>query len=161
MKGNWGSRYAIAASTLALLFALGGTAYAVNTVRSSDIVNGTIRTEDIGTGAVQSIDIKNSTVGVADLAPGTLGRTPAAMARVDGNGESFLINRGLSSITRNSTGSYTIQAGRSVTNCLYVVTPQVADQRAAANEASTTAVNVYIYDDTGPINTTFDIVLFC
>ena len=43
----------------------------------------------------------------------------------------------------------------------HVVTPQGPDQRAAANAASSTAVNVYIYDDTGPINTIFDIVFFC
>ena len=40
-QSRWGTRYSIVASTLALVLALGGTAYAVNTVRSADIVNGT------------------------------------------------------------------------------------------------------------------------
>ena len=162
MQSKWGSRYAIAASTLALLFALGGTAYAVNTVRSSDIVNGTIRTEDLGTGSVRAIDIKNGAVTPADIAASSLGRAPALWGRVETVGDTFLINRGgLVSVTENSTGRFTIQAGRDITACTYQVTPQVSDVTAGANEASTTAVNVYLDDGGSPFSAGFDIVFFC
>ena len=54
---------------VALFVALGGTAYAANTVRSEDIVDTTIQSEDVGTGQIKSIDIGNQTIGVSDLAP--------------------------------------------------------------------------------------------
>jgi hypothetical protein len=44
--------YANVASTLALVVALSGTAYAAATVTSADIVNRTIKVKDISTGAV-------------------------------------------------------------------------------------------------------------
>jgi hypothetical protein len=162
-QSRWGSRYAIVASTLALILALGGTAYAVNTVRSIDIVNGTIRTEDLGTGSVRTADIQNSTVATTDHAISSLGRVPRVMARVNGIDGSLLINRGgVDSGVRNSAGRYTIQAGRDITNCLYLVTPRVSDVAAGADEASTTAVNVSLEDpSSGPIDADFDIVFFC
>src|SRR4051794_32273822 len=43
---------AIAISLVALFVALGGTAYAVNTVRSGDIVDGQVKTVDLANGAV-------------------------------------------------------------------------------------------------------------
>src|SRR5687767_5242365 len=39
---------------LALFVALGGTAYAVNTVSSADIINGEVRTPDLAAGAVKA-----------------------------------------------------------------------------------------------------------
>jgi hypothetical protein len=161
---RWGSRYAIAASTLALLFALGGTAYAVNTVRSSDIVNGTIKTDDLGTGSVRSIDIKNGAVTRTDIAAASLGRAPAMWGRIESIGETFTINRGgLVSVDQNSTGRYTIQAGRDITACTYQVTPRVSGVAAGTDQASTTAVNVYVDDinSGNPFQADFDIVFFC
>ncbi len=156
-------RVALVLSGLALLVALGGTAYAVNTVRSADIVDGTIKTQDLGTGSVQSIDIKNGAVAPIDLTAGTLGRAPAVMARVDGLTVSFVINRGgMASVMRSSAGRYTIQAGRDVTGCLYVATAREQGVTAAADQASTTAVNVYLDNNSGtPVDSFFDIVLFC
>src|SRR5437764_12082618 len=43
---------AIAISLVALFVALSGTAYAVNTVRSTDIVDGQVKTVDLANGAV-------------------------------------------------------------------------------------------------------------
>jgi hypothetical protein len=165
-KSTWGSRYAIAASTLALVFALGGTAYAVNTVRSSDIVNGTIKSLDIGTGAVRSIDIKNGAVTQADISAASLGRAPAVWARVDGDiaTPAYLINRGgLGGIQDNGVGRYSIQVGRSVTTCTYQATARAQGVTAVMDEASTTAVNVYL-DDGGagnPVDADFDVVFYC
>ena len=155
-------RISLVLSGLALLLALGGTAYAVNTVRSADIVDGTIKSQDLGTGSVQSIDIKNGTVAPTDLTAGTYGRLPAVMARVDGLTASFVINRGgMASIVRSSAGRYTIQAGRDVTGCLYVATAQVPGVTAVTDQASTTAVNVYLDDSATPQDGYFDLVLFC
>jgi hypothetical protein len=46
----------------------GGTAYAANTVFSSDIVNGEVKSVDIATGGVQSADVKNQGLTGADIA---------------------------------------------------------------------------------------------
>ena len=46
----------------------GGTAYAANTVFSSDIVNGQVKSADIGTGQVQSIDVGADALTGADIA---------------------------------------------------------------------------------------------
>jgi hypothetical protein len=161
---RWGSRYAIVASTLALAFALGGTAYAVNTVRSADIVDGTIRSADIGDGQVTTRDLKNGSVAAADIGLGSLGRTPRVMVRVNGFDGSVLINRGgVGTVTRNSAGRFTVQAGRPIANCLSLVTPRTSAVSASVDTASTTAINVYL-DDTGsggPIDVDFDLVFFC
>ncbi|HYF47493.1 MAG TPA: hypothetical protein VD926_14865 [Acidimicrobiales bacterium] len=56
-------------STLALVLALSGTAYAAATVTSADIVNGTIQGLDIRTGAVATADIATGGVTGPDIAP--------------------------------------------------------------------------------------------
>jgi hypothetical protein len=62
--------FANVCSLLALTVALGtGTAYAANTVRSSDIVNGQVKTVDIKKNAVTSPTIKKGAVTLSDIAP--------------------------------------------------------------------------------------------
>jgi hypothetical protein len=75
--------YANVAATLALVLASGGTAYAVNTVRSADIVDGTIQSRDIGTGGVQSADLRNATVTRLDLAVPLRDRIDAGVEVLD------------------------------------------------------------------------------
>jgi hypothetical protein len=58
---------------LALFLVLtGGTAYAANTVFSSDIVDGEVKEADIGQGAVASAEIKNDSVANGDVAPNSI-----------------------------------------------------------------------------------------
>jgi hypothetical protein len=53
---------------LALFFVLtGGTAYAANTIRSADIVNGQVKAQDIASGAVLTADIGNNQVRGIDV----------------------------------------------------------------------------------------------
>jgi hypothetical protein len=81
-----GVTFANVCSLLALTIALGtGTAYAANTIRSKDIVNGQVKTADIGAGQVTTPDIKAAAVGGPQLAPDA----------VDG---SKVLNRTLSSV---------------------------------------------------------------
>src|SRR3954451_9572199 len=55
-------------SLLALTLVLGmGSAYAVNTVRSRDIVNGQVKNVDLGNNAVTSGKIENGQVHASDL----------------------------------------------------------------------------------------------
>ena len=54
---------------LALFVALGGTsAYAVNTINSTDIVDGQVKSADIGDGEVGSADVKDNWINTFDLA---------------------------------------------------------------------------------------------
>lgn len=89
MKRVFGNgRYANVTATLALIVALGGTAYAANTIRSSDIVNGQVKRVDLANNAVTSSkvknntlrgsDVKNNTLRGSDINESTLGIVPAA-----------------------------------------------------------------------------------
>ena len=66
--------YANVVATLALVIAVaGGTAYATNTVFSSDIVNGEVKSVDIGTGQVRKADIGAGQVDSAKVADDSVG----------------------------------------------------------------------------------------
>jgi hypothetical protein len=77
--------YANVVATLALLIAVaGGTAYAANTVFSSDIVDGEVKSVDIGTGEVRRPDIKDNQVNSAKIADGTLNGSDVADQGLNG-----------------------------------------------------------------------------
>jgi hypothetical protein len=59
--------YANVVATLALFVALGGTAYAVNTVNSSDIVDGQVKSVDIGQNEIGSADVKDNSINTFDV----------------------------------------------------------------------------------------------
>ena len=89
-------------STLALVVALGGTAYAADTVGSSDIINESLLSEDI----------KNGEVTTADAAADSLGRSPRLWAQIRANGSRI---RGTAvAATRPATGRYTVTFDRTV-----------------------------------------------
>jgi catabolite regulation protein CreA len=89
---------------IAIFIALGGTAYAANTVGSSDIIDDSILSADIKTnnvrsddiqgnavssskldsGAVQSIDVRDDTLAAIDLAPDSVGSSEIAQDAVGG-----------------------------------------------------------------------------
>jgi hypothetical protein len=52
---------------LALFVALGGTAYAVNAVNSSDIVDGQVKSVDVGDGEILSADVKDQSLTTFDV----------------------------------------------------------------------------------------------
>jgi hypothetical protein len=57
-----GRHHTVVAAYLALFSALGGTAYAVDTITSADIVDETIEAQDIAPGAVDGAEIHNAAV---------------------------------------------------------------------------------------------------
>lgn len=133
-------RYATVASTLALVIALSGTAYAVNTVRSTDIVNGTIRT--------------------VDVAPSGLGRSPRLFGQV-GAGAQLLGHSGVTSVTNPAPGEYTVTFNRSVGNCAISITPFLFVAEVGY-DGSGASVNVHIRNLAGnPASIGFDIIAVC
>ena len=59
--------YANVMATLGVFIALGGSAYAVNTVNSSDITDGQVKSVDIGNGEVNSADVKDQSLTTFDV----------------------------------------------------------------------------------------------
>ena len=67
---------------LALFVVLtGGTAYAANTVFSSDIVNGEVKTADLANNAVRTGKVLNENLTGADIVESSLGEVPSARLR--------------------------------------------------------------------------------
>jgi hypothetical protein len=54
-------------AALALFVALGGTAYAVNTVGSTDIIDGQVKSVDVGDGEINSADVKDQSLTTFDV----------------------------------------------------------------------------------------------
>jgi hypothetical protein len=65
---RFGSRsYANVTATLALITALGGTAYAAVTVTGADVQNGSLTGADLRNGSVSAADIRNNSISGADI----------------------------------------------------------------------------------------------
>ena len=143
-------RYATVTSTLALIVALGGTAYAANTVRSVDIVDG----------AVRSVDIRNGAVATADVAAGSLGRSPRLWAQV-GPAGNVANNVGISA-SQVTTGQFNVTFPRDVSSCAISLTPFANTPTMASYTVGTTVVTVYVFDAAGtPVDQGFDIIAVC
>ncbi len=67
---------------LALFVALGGSAYAANTIGSADIIDGEVKSADIGNGEVKSADIGDGEVKSADLVENVVGSNKIADRQV-------------------------------------------------------------------------------
>ena len=67
--------YANVMATLAVFIALGGTAYAVNTVGSADVINESLLSQDIKNGEVKVADVGQAAVATDELANGQVKAT--------------------------------------------------------------------------------------
>jgi hypothetical protein len=77
MHGIFGNgRYANVTATMALVVALGGSAYAANTIRSSDIKNGQVKQVDLANNAVTSAKVRNGTLMSKDFKRGQITAGP-------------------------------------------------------------------------------------
>ena len=144
-------RIALVLSGLALLLALGGTAYAVNTVRSADIVDG----------AVRSIDIRNGGVATADIGAASLGRSPRLWAQI-GPAGNVASNVGGITASPDATGVVTVTFPRDVSTCAISLTPYANGPTTASYTAGSTQITAYTFDDDGTaVDTGFDIIAIC
>jgi hypothetical protein len=119
-------------AALALFVALGGTAYAVNTVNSTDIVDGQVKSVDIGDNEVKSADVKDeslttfdvSTFIGADIVDGSL------TAKDVGENEFVNFQATIGSVPAQSCKSLPI-TGISAQNDHLLLTPYAGDQENA------------------------------
>jgi hypothetical protein len=77
--------HATVVAYLALFVALGGTAYAVNTVGSDDVINDSLLSEDIKDETVSSRDIRPSTIGSGRVANNSLTSADIKNGNVNGD----------------------------------------------------------------------------
>jgi hypothetical protein len=126
-------------ATVALFFALGGSAYGL-VITGHSIKNGTVTGGDIKNGSLASRDIKRDSVGGRAIKESSLGEVPGSttaggvfrQAVVLGTG-ALVRGRGTSSAARTAEGRYQVIFDRDVRGCAYVAT--IGDAGTAAPAA--------------------------
>jgi hypothetical protein len=130
--------FANVCSALALIIAVGtGTAYAANTVFSTDIVDGEVKTEDLNTGAVTSTKVADGAIGQAQLATGAVGSGQLAPGAV-GSGQLAPGAVGSGQLAPGAVGSGQlaadgVDASKVANGSLTVADIRGADTRVAIN----------------------------
>ena len=132
---------AMVVALIALFVSLGGSAYAVATIGSDDIINGSIRNRDFKDGTLRGQEAKRDGFGGGAIKESTLGQVPSAGSAgfagfADGVRHAVISNTGGTVRTRGATSSARVGAGvyevifdRDVRNCVYAAT--LGDESAA------------------------------
>ena len=135
---------AMVVALIALFVSLGGSAYAVATIGSDDIINGSIRNRDFKNGTLRGQEAKRDGFGGGgikeeSLDAGKIKQVPSAGFAVAAEGvthHAVISNtggavraRGATSSARIGPGVYEVIFDRDVRNCVYVAT--LGDETAA------------------------------
>jgi hypothetical protein len=129
---------AMVVALIALFVSLGGSAYAVATIGSDDIINGSIRNRDFKDGTLRGQEAKRDGFGGGAIKESTLGQVPSAgfAGVADGVRHAVISNTGGTVRTRGATSSARVGAGvyevifdRDVRGCVYAAT--LGDESAA------------------------------
>ena len=133
---------AMVVALIALFVSLGGSAYAVATIGSDDIINGSIRNRDFKDGTLRGQEAKRDGFGGGAIKESTLGQVPSAgsalgAAVADGvNRQAVVSNVGatvrgrlVASSAQTGPGQYQVIFDRDVRNCVYAAT--LGDESAA------------------------------
>jgi hypothetical protein len=132
---------AMVVALIALFVSLGGSAYAVATIGSDDIINGSIRNRDFKDGTLRGQEAKRDGFGGGAIKETTLDasqirQVPSAVS-ADGVARHAVISnvgatvrsRGTSSSSQTGPGQYQVIFDRDVRNCVYAAT--LGDESAA------------------------------
>jgi hypothetical protein len=135
---------AMVVALTALFVSLGGSAYAVATIGSDDIINGSIRNRDFKDGTLRGQEAKRDGFGGGGIKEESLDaskikQVPSAAAAVVAEGvnhQAVVSNvgatvrgRGVASSAQTDTGQYQVIFDRDVRNCVYTAT--IGDESAA------------------------------
>jgi hypothetical protein len=74
--------YANVTATLALIVALGGTAYAAATITGADVVDGSLTSADIKDGSLQGVDVATGAISSPDITDHSITHSDLATASV-------------------------------------------------------------------------------
>jgi hypothetical protein len=174
---------AMVVALIALFVSLGGSAYAVATIGSDDIINGSIRNRDFKDGTLRGQEAKRDGFGGGAIKESTLGAVPSATSAVsavvaDGVTRHAVISnvggavrhRGATSSARLETGRYQVIFDRDVRNCVYAAT--LGDESAAgpgngqiavtSEPSNVNGVRVVTRDSAGAVaDRSFHLVVSC
>ena len=170
---------AMVVALIALFVSLGGSAYAVATIGSDDIINGSIRNRDFKDGTLRGQEAKRDGFGAGAIKESTLGQVPAAGAAVVAEGlrHAVISNvggavraRGVTSSAQTGDGQYQVVFDRDVRNCVYNAT--LGDESAAgagngqisvtSSAANVNAVRVVTRNSNGANeNRSFHLIVSC
>jgi hypothetical protein len=126
---------------IALFVSLGGSAYAVATIGSDDIINGSIRNRDFKDGTLRGQEAKREGFGGGAIKESSLDSTkikqvPSAVIAdgvtrhaVISNVGATVRSRGTTSSAQSGPGQYVVVFDRDVRNCVYTAT--LGDESAA------------------------------
>jgi hypothetical protein len=129
---------AMVVALIALFVSLGGSAYAVATIGSDDIINGSIRNRDFKDGTLRGQEAKRDGFGGGAIKESTLAQVPSAgfAGVADGVRHAVISNtggtvraRGVTSSARVGAGVYEVIFDRDVRGCVYAAT--LGDESAA------------------------------
>jgi hypothetical protein len=132
---------AMVVAMIALFVSLGGSAYAVATIGSDDIVNGSIRNRDFKDGTLRGQEAKRNGFGGGaikekSLNAGELGQVVSSLVAdgvtrhaVISNVGAAVRSRGTTSSAQTGPGQYVVIFDRDVRNCVYSAT--LGDESAA------------------------------
>jgi hypothetical protein len=129
---------AMVVALIALFVSLGGSAYAVATIGSDDIINGSIRNRDFKDGTLRGQEAKRDGFGGGAIKESTLGQVPSAGFAVAADGVRHAVisnvgaavrHRGVTSSAQTGEGQYQVVFDRDVRNCVYAAT--LGDESAA------------------------------
>ncbi len=144
-----------ALALVAIFIAVGGTAYAANTVGSEDVIDNSLRSIDLRNNDIRGADVRLDTLTGADVDESTLAEVPSAesadsadnvlSAKVLNNG-TLAGGDGAVDAARGGvgTGNYTVGFDRSVVN-ICAITVTLSD--STSGEA-VVDVPIEIFDDT-------------
>jgi hypothetical protein len=167
---------------IALFVSLGGSAYAVATIGSDDIVNGSIRNRDFKDGTLRGQEAKREGFGGGAIKESSLDATkikqvPSSVIAdgvtrhaVISNVGATVRSRGATSSAQTGTGDYLVIFDRDVRGCVYVAT--LGDESAAGpgnGQISVTSaatnvngVRVRTRDSAGELaNRSFHLIVSC
>jgi hypothetical protein len=167
---------------VALFVSLGGSAYAVATIGSDDIINGSIRNRDFRDGTLRGQEAKRDGFGGGSIKETSLdatqfGQVPSA-AGADGFTHHAVISnvgatvrgRGTTASSQTGPGQYAVTFDRDVRNCVYTAT--LGDESAAgpgngqisvtSQAANVNGVRVVTRDSAGEFaNRSFHLIVSC
>jgi hypothetical protein len=167
---------------VALFVSLGGSAYAVATIGSDDIINGSIRNRDFKDGTLRGQEAKRDGFGGGAIKESSLDATqiePVPLAggadgvthhAVISNVGATVRGRGTTSSSQTGPGQYAVVFDSDVRNCVYVAT--LGDESAAGPgngqisvtslAASVNGVRVVTRDSAGEFaNRSFHLIVSC
>jgi hypothetical protein len=167
---------------IALFVSLGGSAYAVATIGSDDIINGSIRNRDFKDGTLRGQEAKRDGFGGGGIKEESLDtskfrQVPFAVTAEGSTHHAVISNvggtvrsRGTTGSGRSGVGQYEVAFDRDVRNCVYVAT--LGDETAAGpgngqisvtqSASNVNAVRVRTRDSAGELaDRSFHLVVSC